>query len=74
MVRLRQILFWNLCDWSWNRTTAGPHQRRPQKRNAKDEVMIEEKTKVTLHSKAWWADLLDDFAELTDPASSDLFL
>ena len=36
--------------------------------------MIEENTKVTLHSKAWWADLLDDFAELTDPASSDLFL
>ena len=37
-------------------------------------MIIEENTKVTLHSKAWWADLLDDFAEMTDPVSSDLFL
>ena len=28
--------------------------------------MIEENAKVTLHSKAWWADLLDGFAEMID--------
>ena len=61
-----------------NQTTllsAGP-QRRREKRDAEDEdkVMIEENAKVTLHSKAWWADLLDGFAEMTDPVSSDLAL
>merc|ERR1719341_1408251 len=45
-----------------------------KKREAEDEVMIEENGKVTLHSKAWWADLLDGFAEMTDPVSSDLAL
>ena len=45
-----------------------------QKREAKDELMIEETTKVALHSKAWWVNLLNGFAEMTDPVSSDLAL
>ena len=49
-------------------------RRRLQKREAEDEVMDEDEAKVTLHSKAWWADLLDGFAEMTKPVSSDLAL
>ena len=45
-----------------------------QKREAKDELMIEETTKVTLHSEAWWVNLLNGFAEMTDPVSSDIAL
>ena len=54
-----------------NKTLAASSRK---KREAGDEVMMDENTKVILHSKVWWTDLLDGFAEMTDPVSSDLAL
>lgn len=36
--------------------------------------MIEENSKVTLHSKTYWVNLFNGFAEMTNPVSSDLAL
>ena len=52
----------------------GKREAEAEEREALDELMIEENTKVPLHSKAWWTNLLDDFASMTDPVSSDLAL
>jgi len=52
----------------------GKREAGDEEREVLDEVMIEENAEVPIHSKAWWTNLFDSFAEMTDPVSSDLAL
>ena len=47
-----------------------------QKRDAdvEEALMITGDSEVTLHSKTYWVNLFNGFAEMTDPISSDLGL
>ena len=47
-----------------------------QKRVAEleEDLMITVDSEVTLHSKIYWVNLFNGFAEMTDPISSDLAL
>merc|ERR1712210_308911 len=51
----------------------GPHpqQKRAAEKEGHEDLAIEEKSD---HSKAYWVDLFNGFAEMTDPVSSDLAL
>merc|ERR1719237_1024776 len=47
----------------------GPQQKRAAEKEGDEDLAIEEKSD---QSKAYWVDLFNGFAEMTDPVSSDL--
>ena len=74
-------------SYSTGSSNPPPSQQRPrpalQKRDAEgtlDEekedapMMIQEDSVATYHSKTYWVNLFNGFAEMTDPISSDLAL